>query len=358
MFKNCNNYIKKLFTRNKKNKKNNIIYSRVYSSNSDSNKEVNNYVSDINLNKYTFKKLLFNSSSGKILLVSDDKNNEIILKLVLKHKSWFNEVTTLKILNHNHIIKIMDNHSINLTIDDNDLINSGININSTSNINYIYNVIPLKYYKNGDLYDLLVKNNYFSESVSRFFLKPILEALVYSYKNNITHNDVKLENILINDNLDPILCDWGYSKKKITNKLSNNMSGTIGYMSPEIISTKLHDLHKSNAWSFGITLFSFCFGCRPYTEPEKRYQDEEWLGEWLLAIKNKEWDKYWSSHIKNNKKFSNISPELKNLFENIFIYDFNDRYGLEDILNHEWMNIENENVKTLTNEEVRSKILI
>lgn len=347
MFKNCSKYIKKFFKRN--NEK--IIYERLYSNEKNVVNRYNNFSS------YVFEKILFDHSTGKILLVTDEFNNKIIFKLVVKFNSWNNEMSSLQKLKHKNIIQLLDYHNLNMIIDDYDLIKEGFKIKHYDN-NNIYRIIPLKYYKNGDLYELLVKNTNFNESVSRFFLKPILEALLYAYDNNINHNDIKLENILLDDHFNPILSDFGYSKSNPLYNLTTNLSGTISYMSPEMVSSKAHNPNTSNSWAFGITLFSICFGCRPYSEPEKRTKDEEWIGAWLTAIRNKEWEKYWKSHERNNKIFCNMSPELKDLFENIFVFDFHDRFTLQEIYDHEWMHIENENVKTLTNEEVKNKILI
>ena len=48
-----------------------------------------------------------------------------------------------------------------------------------------------------DMYELLkhYKNSFIPHSVLRAGLKELVEALVYLHENDITHNDIKLENI-------------------------------------------------------------------------------------------------------------------------------------------------------------------
>ena len=45
--------------------------------------------------------------------------------------------------------------------------------------------------------------------------KDFLSALKYLYENNITHRDIKLENVLLDEEGNHILCDFGLSKSQI-----------------------------------------------------------------------------------------------------------------------------------------------
>ena len=68
--------------------------------------------------------------------------------------------------------------------------------------------------------------------------KPILEALIYVHEQSIMHRDLKCANILLTENLEPKLSDFGTAKiikteaKDDIAKLSASLKGTPYYMAP------------------------------------------------------------------------------------------------------------------------------
>lgn len=60
----------------------------------------------------------------------------------------------------------------------------------------------IKYYDIGTIPEAITKNIFYS----------ILEAVHVLHQNNIVHRDLKLANILINDDLEIKLADFGFSK--------------------------------------------------------------------------------------------------------------------------------------------------
>ncbi|KAL3637101.1 hypothetical protein CASFOL_019400 [Castilleja foliolosa] len=110
----------------------------------------------------------------------------------------------------------------------------------------------------------------------------LAKALLYLHSLGIVHRDVKPANILLNDNLDPHLADFGLAEyKKDLKQVSmqnwkssgkptggfhkKNMVGTIIYMAPEILRKDIHT-EKSDVYSFGITINELLTGVVPYTD--------------------------------------------------------------------------------------------
>lgn len=101
-------------------------------------------------------------------------------------------------------------------------------------INYQSNYIPKLI-----LYGTCKQFNYFIiEKLTPIkYLEPenihrILESLEFFYKNNLSHGDIKIENIMKRDNNELVLIDFGSTKKFYTKlKKTDAIFGTINYMS-------------------------------------------------------------------------------------------------------------------------------
>lgn len=62
-----------------------------------------------------------------------------------------------------------------------------------------YHVLVLKYHSNGDFLDY-VKKRKLDESVARFYFAQILDALEHLHSHGYCHRDLKVENILLDQN--------------------------------------------------------------------------------------------------------------------------------------------------------------
>ena len=71
------------------------------------------------------------------------------------------------------------------------------------------------------------------EEGGRFFFKQMINALDYMHSKKISHRDLKLENILIDRDLNLKIADFGYASFNRTDLLSS-YRGTFTYMAPEI----------------------------------------------------------------------------------------------------------------------------
>ncbi|KAJ4899327.1 putative LRR receptor-like serine/threonine-protein kinase [Raphanus sativus] len=91
-----------------------------------------------------------------------------------------------------------------------------------------------------------------------------LEYLHHGCRPPIVHRDVKTANILLNDNLESKIADFGLSKVFPEDDLSHVVTavmGTPGYVDPEYYNTfKLNE--KSDVYSFGIVLLEIITGRR------------------------------------------------------------------------------------------------
>ena len=114
--------------------------------------------------------------------------------------------------------------------------------------------IILEYIPGGLLFDLCQTCGGMGEDGGRFFLNQMIDVLSYMQSKNVVHRDLKLENILVDDNLNLKVADFGFATYKKINKLKS-YRGTMTYMAPEIKEGKMYDGRQIDVFSTGVILF-------------------------------------------------------------------------------------------------------
>ncbi|KAL8147515.1 hypothetical protein AgCh_005004 [Apium graveolens] len=83
----------------------------------------------------------------------------------------------------------------------------------------------------------------------------------------IIHRDIKSSNILLHENLDPRVSDFGLAKLLVDDSSHTTpvVAGTFGYLAPENLQSGMVT-EKSDVYSFGVLLLELVTGRRP-TDP-------------------------------------------------------------------------------------------
>ena len=99
----------------------------------------------------------------------------------------------------------------------------------------------------------------------------IARALAYLHQRNILHRDLKPSNVFLNDNLEPIVSDFGLSRSWIPDSdfILTPSVGTPFYIAPEVSTG--HYTEKVDVFSFGMLLPQI------FTN-EKHLDDENYVG--------------------------------------------------------------------------------
>ena len=129
--------------------------------------------------------------------------------------------------------------------------------------------ICLDLMKGGDLRFHLIKHKRFEPEATRFFIASIACGIEACHRQNIIHRDLKPENIVFDSKGYCKLTDFGiasYWEKGKDNH--NDVSGTPGYMAPEVLLNQNHDL-TSDYFALGVIAAECMTGKRPYQEKDK-----------------------------------------------------------------------------------------
>ena len=156
---------------------------------------------------------------------------------------------------------------------------------------YLY--LVMEYLPGGDLMNLLIKKDIFTENEARFYLSELILAIESIHKLDCIHRDIKPDNILIDQNGHIKLSDFGlakisdklYEKEKekyknyinnkknkekeeiMTHKKNFSCVGTAYYVAPEVLNNKGYE-KDIDWWSSGIILFEMLVGYAPFCSEE------------------------------------------------------------------------------------------
>jgi serine/threonine protein kinase len=182
--------------------------------------------------KYEILKSLGEGNTSKVYLARCLVNplNHVAVK-ILKDEflrrdndsilSVHNEITILKNLDHSGIIRMVDYGDAGQVLKP-----SGRIID-----NLIF--IIMEFVQGGLLFDLCQTMGAMGEDAGRFFLLQMVESMEYMHSRRVVHRDLKLENILIDDQLNLKIADFGFACYKSIDCLKS-YRGTMTYMAPEI----------------------------------------------------------------------------------------------------------------------------
>ena len=194
-----------------------------------------------------------NNNSKKIIeAIQSETQKRVILKKFDKHfviqdeflqKCLSSEIEILSLIEHKNVISLED------VLQD---------INSLFVVCKKYQGIPL------NQAICMQKKQRFAEEDAKKIFRDIVEGVNYLHENNIAHRDLKLDNILIDDNTCTIM-DLGLSEKVGQhNPEEQDFCGTPSYCSPEIILQNNYRGKESDIWALGVILYQMLTNSLPF----------------------------------------------------------------------------------------------
>lgn len=280
------------------------------------------------LDNYLVLKTLGTGYTGKVKLGRDMSTSQLYAlkildptkmdtqKLAKVVKSLENELGVMKNLNHKNIVRFLG------------LNTNGVYISRKGKEKKVaYAVIELA--SKGEIFEVLFKIGPFNENMSRFYMKQIVSALEYLHTNKVAHRDLKPENLLLDDDMNLKLADFGFATLFDEETKNKTKLGTERYMSPELLNKKPYSASKADVFAAGVILFIFYSGHPPFHEG--RLEDPYYN----VFMKNRQ--KFWDFHAKQNKKRV-YSESYKALVSAMLEYDPDVRYTIQQVKDSPWLN--------------------
>lgn len=255
------------------------------------------------IGQYVLGKTIGKGTFGKVKLgIHMPTGEKVAIKVLEKYRikdssdveRVSREIRILKQVNHPNIVKLYEI------------------IETSKTIFLIMEFVPC-----GELFDYIVARSRLTEEQAGHFYTQILSGLEYLHKQNIIHRDLKPENLLLDENNNIKIVDFGLSFLDTTGDLLKTACGSPCYAAPEMIAGKKYKGKNVDVWSCGIILFAMVCGYLPFEDPNTSTLYKKIMAGHYKCAK---WVSIEAQDLM--KKILNVSPEY--------------RYTIDNIRNHPW----------------------
>ncbi len=171
-----------------------------------------------------------------------------------------------------------------------------------------------------------------NEDIAKYMFKQLIEGLHYIHSKNIVHRDIKLDNILLDNEGNIKIGDFGVSKLCRPGEMMMEQCGTPAYIAPEILKDKGYRGFGVDVWSAGVVLYSMLYGTVPFKGASMAELHKLIIGG-KFTMKD------------------DVSPEARSLIKRMLEVDQNKRITTLNILEHPWFKGTKEHIDIFTDTE-------
>lgn len=206
--------------------------------------------------KYEIGRLLGVGASAKVYHATNIETGKSVAVKVISKKKLINngefaanierEISILRRLHHPNIIDLFE-----------------VLASKTK----IYFVV--EFAEAGELFEEVAKKEKLTEDHARRYFRQLISAVKHCHSRGVFHRDLKLDNLLLDENDNLKVTDFGLSAVKNQIRpdgLLHTVCGTPSYVAPEILAKKGYEGAKADVWSCGVVLFTVTAGYLPFND--------------------------------------------------------------------------------------------
>ncbi|KDQ06847.1 hypothetical protein BOTBODRAFT_120940 [Botryobasidium botryosum FD-172 SS1] len=129
--------------------------------------------------------------------------------------------------------------------------------------------VVMEYIDGIQLFEYVCHNGALGTPDALHIFQQLVSAVSYCHKFNITHRDLKLENIMITPSHTIKIVDFGLAAwGAVEGKVLETSCGSPHYASPEVVSGETYRGDLADVWSCGVIFYALLVGRLPFDEQD------------------------------------------------------------------------------------------
>uniref|UniRef100_A0A8C2DIY7 Protein kinase C n=1 Tax=Cyprinus carpio TaxID=7962 RepID=A0A8C2DIY7_CYPCA len=147
--------------------------------------------------------------------------------------------------------------------------------------------LVIEYVNGGDLMFHMQRQRKLPEEHARFYAAEICIALNFLHEKGIIYRDLKLDNVLLDQDGHIKITDYGMCKEGIRpGDTTSTFCGTPNYIAPEILRGEDYGIFSVDWWALGVLMFEMMAGRSPFDiitdNPDMNTEEYLFQGEEIL----------------------------------------------------------------------------
>ena len=276
------------------------------------------------LDDYVLVKTLGSGYNSKVKLAFHKKENKYYAAKIIRNKvhvnsnikALKNEIAILTKLSHPNILNIKEYNE------------DGVYTKKNGK-SYKTKYVILDLANSGELFGYVAYVGRFEEKIARYYFHQLIDAVDYCHRNGITHRDLKPENLLLDDEFNLKISDFGFSTN-IDRSLTSHV-GTKLYMAPEMhMPDMAYNGPAVDIFACGLILFTMYTGLQPY---ETAAHPKDSFYKYFFTNNSQE---YWQIVKSYMAKKVDLNEDFKGLISAMLAVDPVQRPSMAEIKEHPW----------------------